>query len=797
MGFFLYCRQMIFGGLKDLCRRRLFWPAVLSLWGVFFAVSLMACSDDDSSVEFLFNREASDVSVLRSCANKDDTSACFRIRLRYPMETDHLSKIYMWVDTTVIDDTSKAVKSSQLKNATEVFDYPKGTKDLYDTIDVTSYVAEFRKTHDSLQVAFYCEYDDGGDPGAVQRVFLHFTDDMPPSRVSLYDSVWTNGALIEWYRPTDQVDFYAPTEMSGPIVGYNIVLYSPNKDEDLRQVRVKLYTPFGHDETGGVFYKRHARIRSNNDSVWVDEVNHGDNVKNYLRIAVLDGKGFNTDVDSLNRFRLIFEGLKIQSKYNIGLSAWDSSGNSSGNEGVATVESYQMFMTTDSIAPLMPTKIYVLEDSLFPGLARLDSNNRLRIFWSRSLDPLNKQHGIKVDTMLWVPDTCGFGYCFNPVAAYVVDWYDKEKKDWITYEYVGGSSERYATLYTKSADTMKVSSYGSFVTDTIRWVSPGDTLIIRIRSIDSSGYYSVALTDTIAVSPGYLASKVQCPEGFMAVSVAKDTLFCMERFEHQDDSGKFVNNVLYSEALAACEAVSASGFKVSLCNERDWERVCLSGGALAYGVLEENDVDATEYLFNYCNVSTNDSISANDVHKRNPRCVNPMGIRDLPGQLQEWARGRSEDSAAVVKGGSYKIFNGLDRESIAYCTNRSFPYFTRLGYVKDSVFLYREGAKVDTAYVADTTRTLYKLLRTKDFKDSLQFFKVQDSTGTTIGSDYALYSEYKKGGADWLEKIGNGLKYVPDHVEVVFLTGKTVPYRAASAFYKSPVIGFRCCAYPE
>ena len=761
------------------------------------AFAFCSCSDDDSSIEFLFNREASDVSVLRSCASKDDTSACYRIRLRYPMETENLSKIYMWIDTTVIDDTSKAVKSSQLDQATEVFDYPKGTKNLYDTIDVTSYVAQFRDSRDSLQVAFFCEYDDNDDPGAVQRVFLHFRDDMPPSRVSLFDSVWTTGALIEWFRPTDQVDFYAPTEMSGPIVGYNIVLYSSDKNEDLRNITVQLYAPNGQDMTGGALYKRHARIRADNDSVWVDDVSHGDNVKNYLRLVVLDGKGFDFTEDSLNRFRLVFEGLKARSQYNIGLSAWDSSGNSSGNEGVATVESYQMFMTTDSIAPLMPTKLYVLEDSLFPGLARLDSNNRLRIFWNMSLDPLNKNHGIIADTVLWVPDTCGFEVCFDMVAAYVVDWYDKEKKVWTTYDNVGGSVDRYTALYSRSADTMKVSTYGSFVTDTIRWVSPGDTLIVRIRSIDKSGYYSVALTDTIAVSPGTLASKIQCPDGFLAVSVSADSLFCMERFEHQDDSGRFVNNVLYSEALAACEAMSASGFKVSLCNERDWERVCLSGGTLSYGVLEEEGVDATEYLFSYCNVATNDSISANDIGNRNPRCVNPQGIRDFPGQLQEWARGRSEDSAAVVKGGSYKVFNGLDRESVAYCTNRSFPYYTRPDYVKDSVFLYMEGSKVDTVYAADTTRKLFKLLRTGDFKDSLQFFKVQDTTGATIGTDYALYSEYKNGGSVWLETIGNGLKYVPDHIEVVFLTGKTVPYRAASAFYKSPVIGFRCCAYPE
>ena len=43
----------------------------------------------------------------------------------------------------------------------------------------------------------------------------------------------------------------------------------------------------------------------------------------------------------------------------------------------------------------------------------------------------------------------------------------------------------------------------------------------------------------------------------------------------------------------------------------------------------------------------------------------------------------------------------------------------------------------------------------------------------------------------------DGRKYVPDHIEVVFLTGKTTAYRGASAYYKSPVIGFRCCAYPE
>ena len=213
--------------------------------------------------------------------------------------------------------------------------------------------------------------------------------------------------------------------------------------------------------------------------------------------------------------------------------------------------------------------------------------------------------------------------------------------------------------------------------------------------------------------------------------------------------------------------------------------------------MDEQSVSASKYLFTFCNVGTNDSLSAADISKRDFRCTNPMGVKDLPGQYQEWVIGKSEDTVVVAKGSSYKIYSGLERETLALCTNRSYPYFTRLAYTTDSVYLYREGSKVDTVYAADTSRTLYQVLGPKDFKDSLQFFDVQDSAGNSIGEDYALYSEYKKGGDEWLETLSNGLKYVPTEVKVVFLTGERVPYRKAAAFYKSPTIGFRCCAYPE
>ncbi|MCF0225275.1 MAG: hypothetical protein HUK20_13485 [Fibrobacter sp.] len=767
---------------------------------------VLGCSDDDDAIEFKFDREVTELSVLRNClsdSSKEDY--CMQIRLRYPMETEDFTKIYMWVDTTVVGDTSKEVSGDQLEKATKVFEYQKGTKSLYDTIDMSPYIKEFIKERDSLMVAFFCEYSDNDDPGSVQRMYLHFGDDNPPSLVALHDSVWTTGAMFEWNRPTDQTDYYATGDLSGPIVGYNIKIYSPDKAEDLRKLKVTISNDSIVDSTGSTLYKRHywissMRIKANGDSGFVDTVSHGDDRKNYLFLSVLDGKGYDTSSDEANNFRMIIEGLKAEHEYTIGITSFDTAGNPSGNAD-APSDKLQLFITTDSIAPLMPTKLFTLNDSLYPELARLDSNNRLRIFWSVSVDPLDAKHGIGVDTVLAIPRSCIEQLCYKSVASYKIDYYDPVKKDWFAYDYAGGSVERYTKLYEVSGDSMRISQStsagGLFVTDTIRWVAPGDTLIIRVRSVDSSQYYSKALIDTIVVSPGALANELECPEGFVAVAASDTNKFCMERLEHQDSSGNFVNNVLHSEAKAACEGISADGFEVGLCNERDWELVCLSGGKLSYGVVEEDLSSAEEYLFASCNVATNDSVSAFSREMRSTRCMNPMGVRDMPGQLQEWVLGRSKDTVAVLKGASFRIFTGLDRDKFALCTTRSFPYYTRPAYTTDTVYIYREGTRVDTLYVADTSRTIYKKLTTKDFKDSLQFFKVLDSNGNEIGEDYALYSEYKKGGGDWLDTLSNGLTYVPDQVKVVFLTGEKVAYREVSEFYKSNSIGFRCCAYPK
>ncbi len=774
--------------MSRLLTIRFFLVAVLfSMVTLFFG-----CSDDDSSIEFRVEREISDISTLLQCAKGTDSSAyCFMVRFRFPDDTENLDAIYMWVNSDVVDDTSKTVNEEEISKATETFKF-KDNGDLFDTIDLTSYIQKYVEESESLMVAFYCDYT-SGRPGTVQRIYLHFGDKIAPSDISLTDSTWTTGVLLEWARPTDQTNYYKPNELSGPILGYNIRIYTENKNEDLRNLKVRLESSEGIDSTGKTLYLRHKGYHSNVDSVFLQTKEHGDSRKNELYLAIPDGFGYNVDNPDSNNFRLIIEGLKAESEYKVGYSAWDTCGNYTGVDH-SEIRAWHTINTTDSVAPLMPTKIFTMQDTLFPGMARLDSNNRLRIFWSQSVDPLKREHPIKVDTVLVIPDSCISTLCYDNVNQYRVEYLDRYTNKWmISSDF--DTLDRYTSLYELNGDTMKISATGSFVTDTIRYVAPGDTLILRITAIDESGYLSVTLIDTIAVSPGAIANEIECPANFVAVKSSDTTFFCMERMEHQNDSGEFVTNVMHSEALAACEAISADGFKVSLCNERDWELVCLSGGTLAYGVIQDDTLEMSDFLFRYCNVFSNDSASAADPLKRSPRCMNPMGVRDLPGQYQEWVIGRSEDTAAVLKGGSYTVMGGIERETRGLCVGRSFPYFTRLAYTTDTVYLYREGTKVDTVFTADTSRTLYKKLTKKDFKDTLQFFDVQDSSGNSVGVDYAPYAEYKKGGDEWLESISNGMKYVPDHVEVVFLTGERVSYRGVSNFYKSPSIGFRCCAY--
>lgn len=746
---------------------------------------LSSCSDSSAGDDYRFERAVQDLSILRRCASQSDTAKhCYQMRWRIPIETESLLRFHVWIDTTYVGDSATSVPNGAKEHSIQIpFE---SEEKLYDTLDLTEYVAEFLD-RDSLAVSIWSEYGDGSESGDIQHVFVHFGDDLPPSLVTISDSVWTTGVAIDWSRPTDQRDYYMPESLSGPIAGYNILLWAENENQDIRNAKVKITHDGKTDSTGNDFWQRHRRFRYTNDSIWIDSTSSS--AKNYLRIAVTDGKGFDFSSDSANRYRMVVEGLFPESRYTIGIIAWDSAGNASGS---GSVETNQLFMTTDDIAPLMANRLWVRADTTDSSAAFLDSN-RVLIYWPRSVDPLSDSSGITADSLIHIPGGCFESLCYRHVQSYTVELWDGSA--WQTATGAGGNSaEKYVDSYTVDSDTMKVSATGAYVADTIRWVVPGDTLVLRIRSMDSSGYYSVPLIDTVVVSEGPEAD-LGCPDGFVPVRTSDTTRFCIERFEHMDSDSTFAHNVLYGEAVKACEGISADGFDVSLCRSGDWKAACMAQGRSSYGVIEEDGFSTAEFLYRYCGVGSDDSLSALDFFSRNALCTSPDGIRNLSGGFQEWVMG-PDTLPYVLRGSSYVYYTGDSRESLSKCTTYFIPHRSRAGYTQDTVYLYREGSKVDTSYTQDTSRTLFRIVTQKDFTDSIQVFKVSSADGDSLGEDYAPLQEFQKGGDEWLKTLAGNLVYEPLRTEAVFFTGEEVSYKPAAAFYTDPSISFRCCAYP-
>ena len=84
-----------------------------------FALFLLACYDDDEGPEFSFDREISEISVLEDCSTDTaDGRSCYKIRYRYPYHLDDYSGLCVWLDTVIVDDTSKAVNNKQIAQVT-------------------------------------------------------------------------------------------------------------------------------------------------------------------------------------------------------------------------------------------------------------------------------------------------------------------------------------------------------------------------------------------------------------------------------------------------------------------------------------------------------------------------------------------------------------------------------------------------------------------------------------------------------------------------------------------------------
>jgi hypothetical protein len=723
---------------------------------VFVFLALLACSDDNNNPTYPFERTVLDVSIAKQCKDGSFTPGanCYFMRWRHPIEKKDLQSYYIWLDTTVVKDSVQKISQSQINSANASVTY--NSKGEGDSLDLTNLISRFLE-RDSLHIAIWAKYS-GSDQGAVQHLHIYFGDDVSPLMVSFNDSVSSNAIWIDWIRPADQRDFYFPDVMNGPIAGYNVNIRAENTTEDIRNTMV--YVIAGNNDL-----RYFQRFNKDGRNVKLESISRND--PRFLRLAIVDGEGFANDNLPANNWKIEITGLKPERSYSVSIVAFDSAGNSSSEEN-------RVIKTTDDIPPLIANKFRFYADS-GDGLPRLDSN-RLILFWPRSLDPLSNPTQIQLDSTLRIPANYSPGVHYREVMSYSVE--QLSGKAW-------EAIPRVSTVRSGYYNTS-----GEFVSDTLRWVSPGDTLILRIRAIDSSGYYSRAWIDTIAVSKGTLWQN-KCPPNFAPVRMDSSSVFCMEKLQHSYN-GKFEKNILYIDAKESCENL---GF--SLCTEQQWNAACNNGGS-SYGIIEEKNEDGnfspSEFLFMYCGAGTGDSVSANNVDRRNKICTSRDGIRDLPGQLQEWVVGKGDSGdVALLKGSSYAIFEGASRVELAQCRNRYTPTRVRPRYAKDSsVYLYRSGSRIDTLLTRDTLRIPYAVLSPDSFPHTLLVYTLKSLNGDSLGIDYVNKEEYRKrGGEEWLKVLWQGLNYEPkEEWRVLILGTENID---ASNFFLDPTVGFRCC----
>ncbi|MCL2259924.1 MAG: hypothetical protein FWC15_01055 [Fibromonadales bacterium] len=687
---------------------------------------LLACSDDSSNPTYPLERTVLDVSITKKC--KD----CYLLRWNHPIEKKDLQNYYIWLDTTVVRDSIQRVSEAQMNLADTVIAYKINSDG--DSLDLTNLIEEF-SGRDSLHLAIWAKYA-GSNQGVVQHMYIHFGDDVRPSAVSFRDSASANSIWIDWIRPTDQSDFYDPNTINGIIAGYNVTIRAEtDPTEDIRKamVYIKLAgTPIDHN------LKPFERFVKEGRGVRLESINSND--PRYLRVAIIDGKGFIEDNAEINNWRMQISGLKPERSYRVIITAYDIAGNASSEES-------KNIKTTDDTPPTIAPEFHYNKDS--DGNATLDSN-RLILSWIPSTD----RSGIETYSLQILNDNA-----------------------WEAIPRVSAIKSGY---YTPNQ---------GYINDTLRWVLPGETIYLRLRAIDKSGHYSAPLVETITISKGELG-QYNCPPNFAPVKMSEEKVFCMEKLQY-NSNGKFEKNILYIEAEEKCKN---SGYR--LCTESEWYSACNSRNS-SYGVIEEKNESGlfpvSEFLFMHCGVGTGDSISAVNVGKRNKICASPDGIRDLPGQLQEWVTSNDGTGTPLLKGSSYAIFQGASRADLALCKNIATPTRIRPRYTTDDVYLYRTGSRIDTLRAIDTLRTLYAVLKSDSLPDTLLFYTLKSKSGTPLGEDYVNQAEYRRRGGDkWLEVLWQGLNYeFKKPPKRALIMGDTAIN--ASNFFLDPTVGFRCC----
>lgn len=493
---------------------------------------------------------------------------------------------------------------------------------------------------------------------------------------------------VTWARPNDPTSFFNPTADTGIISGYYLKVRFTGKNV---KERIAKFSPKLAYWKGDV--KQEEGIR---DSVLIDggnPIGRGYFLPDWARAR----RGAPVKSDSL---RVQIQNLVPQETYDVSLYAVDSAG----NENSGSMPKYVSVILTDTSQPSTP--------DLQVDTA-LTTKNSFLVRWSASRDSV-EENG---DGVLEARGSPNFRIAEYRLSRILVRG-PGEKAD---------AMDRRDTVI---AVTEANAGDSSFV-DSVRFLPPGKTYLLRLTAIDKSGYLSkpdsaMVTTDSILFVGG--DSGLTCPAGFVPIPSSTFILgdstqggadekgengqprrmrmgaYCIEPFEHRDSLGGFATKVTWREADSICQAVSPTD-STMLCSEVEWERACEGFDPAAphlHGIQSERSPGILQAS---CNQGTGDSVMAMSFELRNPVCLTNEGVYDMAGNLSEWVRdpynpkayslnkdtvmsygftfpsAGSGDSATVhsIRGGNYlkPTLATAQVQALARCSNRDFPMQVR------------------------------------------------------------------------------------------------------------------------
>ena len=762
-------------------------------------LAILNCSTTKAP-DYSFERSVQEPMIEKRCvagAAIDTTRDCYLLKWHNPVDTVHLLRVHVWLDTNVIGSAQESVPDSALKSS-HIKEFNALAGSSTESMDLSDLLKGMKiSKHDTVQIALWGEYSDNGTRGRIVHAIIVMGDDIPPARIQFADSESYNSMVISWVRPIDQTDFYHQDSIDGPIRGYNFYVEALDTSTDLTTATVSLFV---NDQPANAVLSNQQHWLTQSDNVSLQPLPLIHSQMNY---AIRDSLGFQSDL-SKNKFKVIISGVSSEKSFYVEITAYDWSGLSSSSEK-------RLIRTTDSIPPVIPTSLQFRNSPIDAGHVML-VNNRVVFYWLKAVDPLVKDASITAE-QAFAGNVLNSRY--RNVKSYTVQFLNNGV--WMSLLRPSGDTSNpvNSSYSVVGSDSLSVDATGGYVSDTLRWIVPGQKIRVRMRAVDSSGAVSPWIVDSSHVASRGLAATYSCPAGYVPVHkrMSADTsnyaVFCIEAYEHQNSQG-FVRDILYSQARSSCQTQSSSVYSVDLCSEDDWFSACADGGS-SYGTIQETPFYASDFLSQYCNLGTSDTA----VTARDSRCVSASGVHDLPGQLQEWARGSQPhydtsatgvidsskiDSVGVLKGSSYVAFSVSDKTLQAKCSAISRPARQRPKYTDQPVYVYRgSNNALDTLLVVDTSRILLVKVDPSSFNDSIVIYKVSNLQHDSLGLDYF-------DAVDLRRRKGTDSTYIADAFEMGYLHytligGKRVRLLSGTAavpgsanYFLDHSVGYRCCA---